>query len=594
MNKAECPFSFRVSLVATHKAFKQQSFADGVKQIGLQVNNLLSRSQEIVQPESAAFSTLIERRVNPITGMEDLYWQGYKRSIDDSMRRFIAYLKVTGASEAKIEQAKAERRQWQKIRQVTLALDDGQAIQWLALRDTDPQAGVAWQQLVMVDGQLVLQSRLLPFKDVNQINWFVDLVGTDRRSLEIDIDNTDGLSPLLTWAVQGKALDFKQELPELINRAGREQPIEAKELIRDFGVAGPVRVENYPVAVWESVSGAETIQLNPAKQNTEIIKTDFKEEEKEKEDRVIVSGFWFEVIRGRLLTTQTLVSSRAEEKAGIAQKNQVVLPTTEVSFVEQPSISNFLDENPAKEEIFESKKEPVVKGGVLFQAMTVGNQDSKQASIKLELKIESKEKLRIDLGKSLTAVKVPETAHQISEAIASEISKEASWGVSQPPAETIFEPAPKKVVSESQDKSLILPMTKTMVESEQEKITVSQVNRDETLLPIWEIKMQGISLDDIPEWNLSSVLIGEDLGWSMTVPGLKAEEKLETNAERAFKLGKWSEFDYLKKTAEVVETILLVIVNTNWEQPPLLRRKIIKDFGGDWGSGSVKYRQIQR
>lgn len=286
-------------------------------------------------------------------------------------------------------------------------------------------------------------------------------------------------------------------------------------------------------------------------------------------------------VSSEVLFQAPIVDSQIFKSLPIALKNQVVLPTTEVSLVRvAPAVQ--------PETVVQPEEEAVVARVI----WPVAEENLKEEEIIYQARAEAEE---VGLAK---VEQLEPTEQEAVSLIAEQPLRERLPALEVESRSTVEtegkEEVVESVVSENQDKSLILPMTKMMVESEQEKITVSQVNRDKTVLPIWEIKMQGISLDDIPEWNLSSVLIGEDLGWSMTVPGLKAEEELETNAERAFKLGKWSEFDYLKKAVEVVETILLVIVNTNWEQPPRLRRRVVKDFGGDWGSGSVKYRQIQR
>ncbi len=343
-----------------------------------------------------------------------------------------------------------------------------------------------------------------------------------------------------------------------------------------------------------------------AKNEIEIERTDIRTEEERQTGEEIFESKERTAVSGEVLFQAPIVDSQIFKSLPTAQKNQVVLPTTEVSF---------------KEEIFESKKEPVVKEGVLFQ-------------FALPVAASSVETERIEIVK-LPALAVEQVEQRVVREVVKSVVSENQDKSLILRQETLFQevtigdqdfesvPTELKnqaVLEQELEQNRVIYQADTVIpfrngirngikeaggetvrieimpheELVEEKITASQVNREKTVLPIWEIRMQGISLDDIPEWNLSSVLIGEDLGWSMTVPGLKAEEELETNAERAFKLGKWSEFDYLKKTVEVVETILLVIVNTNWEQPPRLRRKVVKDFGGDWGSGSVKHRQIQR
>ncbi len=229
---AEHDFSLRVALTAIYKGFRQSPDAgwDAVRNTRKDIDSI----------GKSDFITPIQIRVDSKTGERDLFWDGYDRSIADSMRRYVAFLKVTGAPAAKIKQAKAEWRMWNELQDIVLNLEAGESVEFLALRGLNPEDGVALQQISWQDGRLVLESQLLPFDQITQIDKFVGLMADSRQKLDLDMD-TNGLSSLLGWVVRGKALDFNKELPELMERV--VQPV-GRELMIDRPI------EIVPQKIW--------------------------------------------------------------------------------------------------------------------------------------------------------------------------------------------------------------------------------------------------------------------------------------------------------------------------------------------------------
>lgn len=611
MGSPDCPYNLRASLTVIQHAF-HDSVGDGFRAIGEEVNNAFSRGREVLTPNKP-FPDLEYEIVN-----NRLHWAGDRLSVVHHLRRYIVWLRANGGTETQLDQARLDLKAFRKIQRLALGLSNGNAVMWLAQKTTGPTDGVALQQIRKQGDKLIQSSQLLPFDQQSQIDIFQDQIGQNRDDVSID-DSVGG------WIVQGEALDFTQDLPGLVKQA--RQPVVLPEAISE------AMTLREPVTYTTIVRSIGEVGLAEASFTPDV--------------PVSVSeaaGFWFEVMAAvaapAVIETSVpeysventsrfgpAVSEIPAAPVAAADAPNVVETPTPVFVVNEPALrfepeASMLSEETTRiipvgsQKGFEQEKpsfvrvDPAVQPGVeavvvrAIWPMTEENlaEQLKAPKIKEEAIIYQARTKAEEVGEEIEQLEP--TEQPLRERLpALEVE---SWSTVE--AERTEEAA-ESVVSENQDKSLILPMTKMMVESEQEKLREDQVDqeaegetvrietmphRDKTVLPIWEIKMQGISLDDIPEWNLSSVLVGEDLGWSMTVPGLKAERELGTNAERAFKLGKWPEFDYLKKTAEVVETILSVIVNTNWEQPPLIRRRMVKDFGGDWGSGSAKYRQIQR
>ena len=161
----EC-FDWRVELVGFKK--------EGLSYAGKFLDNVLSRGKEL--PGNAYFQTELEKRVNSRTGKEELFWKGYERSVSASMRRNVAWLRLHKAAPEKIAQAKAEYKAWQQMEEIVLGLGQDEAVQFLALRGVEPEEGVALQQVSWVDGQLMLESQILPLNKVGEIEKFVELL----------------------------------------------------------------------------------------------------------------------------------------------------------------------------------------------------------------------------------------------------------------------------------------------------------------------------------------------------------------------------------------------------------------------------------
>jgi len=214
-----CEFDIRVSGIAISKAL-DRSFDQGLIQIGNEIKNVFTRTQEVTNPLEAYFRTLLTIKTNKI-GETALFWEGYDRSISNSMLRNAALLKLNGASKEEVEKAKAEWKMWNRLEQTTLNLGDGQAIQFLALRGIEAEQGIALQQIKREGEKLVLESQLLPFNQRSQIESFRRHIDENRKETGILPEN-EAVDSLVSWTTEGKAIDFKQDLPDLINQANRE------------------------------------------------------------------------------------------------------------------------------------------------------------------------------------------------------------------------------------------------------------------------------------------------------------------------------------------------------------------------------------
>ncbi|MCX6816675.1 MAG: hypothetical protein NTZ93_02340 [Candidatus Beckwithbacteria bacterium] len=208
---AEHSFDWQVAGIAISKAF-DQSFGQGVNQIGNEIKNVFAKTQEMVKPQESYFKTPLEIRDNKI------YWQDYEQSISHSLLRNAALLRLNGASKEEIEKAKAEWKMWNRLEEKILGLEKGQVVQFLALRGIDPELGVALQQIKREENELVLESQLMPFSQIDQIENFRELLGEKGEDVSFVSESAD-VDPMVGWAVQGVAIDFQQDLPELISEA---------------------------------------------------------------------------------------------------------------------------------------------------------------------------------------------------------------------------------------------------------------------------------------------------------------------------------------------------------------------------------------
>ena len=202
-------FSLAVAAVAVSKAF-DQSPRQGFLQIGREVNNLFTRTQEIVDPLGAYFVKPLEVKNSQI------FWEGYDRSITASLRRNAALLRLNKAPKAEYEKAKAECKNWKdNLEPKILGLTEGQGVQFLALRELMVDQGISLQQVSMRNGRLVLESQLMPFNQLSQVENFQELLSEGRENINLPLEN-ENVDSAVSWAVQGQTIDFKQDLPEMI------------------------------------------------------------------------------------------------------------------------------------------------------------------------------------------------------------------------------------------------------------------------------------------------------------------------------------------------------------------------------------------
>lgn len=231
----EC-FDPKVALVAIYKGFKDaHKFGDtplegGLKAIRHTVGDIGSRAREMQSPADAYFRTKLERRINPRTGKEELFWEGYDRSIRESMRRNVAWLKLYEADPGKIAQAKLEYHDWMQSEKTILDSNGDIPVRFFSLRDGDATLGMGFHQISWQNGELILESQLLPVGQVEQIEALRELVGSVREPV-----------------------DFKQELPGMI----RESLLVNQEVER-------------PIHMIESMSGGAGVDVHLGSVHEEV------------------------------------------------------------------------------------------------------------------------------------------------------------------------------------------------------------------------------------------------------------------------------------------------------------------------------------
>ena len=189
----EC-FDAKVALAATYKGFKDaHRFGDtplvgGLKAIGHTFEDIRSRGREIKNPTDAYFMTKLERKINPRAGRDELFWEGHNRSIRESMRRRVAWLRLHKAGPEEIAQAKLEYSDWVQSERTILESNGGMPVRFFSSRDGDATQGMAFHQVSSQNGELILESQLLPFGRVEQIETLRDLVGNMREPINFRQD----------------------------------------------------------------------------------------------------------------------------------------------------------------------------------------------------------------------------------------------------------------------------------------------------------------------------------------------------------------------------------------------------------------------
>lgn len=319
-----CSFTLRSSAVAFQRAFRD-SWSQGLAQIDRFSSDVGSRLQEYFLKDKAYFNTPIESRINPLTGKEDLYWQGYKRSIDASMRRNIGFLVIIGASRERIDQAKQERKLWQSIRNRAINLSEGEAIQFLALRTTDAAEGTALQQISRRDGRLVLESQLMPFDNSGQVIGFQDILNQKGEGIGLlSISDNNAVDPAVSWAVQGPAIDFQTELPGMIIEAMSPAPAVSESIAPSDSLTQlmPEMSMNQLIGVKKDVLGLNIVMSANASVPMEL--STFTQSE----DRGInhePTSFWWQLIAAQSAVT-TMPGESIIDKPAEVLTNELVLP----------------------------------------------------------------------------------------------------------------------------------------------------------------------------------------------------------------------------------------------------------------------------
>lgn len=476
-----CEFNLRSSLIALQRDFRQ-GVDEGINQTGRLITDIKTRIQEKLQPETAYFLTQIEVRINPLTAREDLYWQGYKRSIDESIRRHIALLRVRDESEARINQATAERRTWQMIRDRGLGLIEGEGIQFMALRTTNPAEGVAVQQLSRRDGQIILESQLLPFDKIDQIDNFRDLLGQRGKDISLESVASD-IDPVITWAVQGPAFDFQQDLPGMIEQINRPL-VFPDDLPAMIPMVNPDLLRQLPeVRLAEPVL---TLIDRPLKSERQVQASS-------------MTSFWFE----------TAAEAEAEAVSSIVEAPRILLMTNEITPDEIPLRLDFVDIlhflTPAKisTPVVDLEKDKPVTVTV-FEAPVVQplviNSEQKQkfkplATIKKDLNVTAA-KTRCCFPEKRILEK-PETATVVFESAAQQ----------------------KKLIYEIQaargEGGKAETKTKVKVE-EKEQIKTAETEVVKKAVPIYQSSWRPMAIEDIPEWVWQGTAANPDelLDWT--------------------------------------------------------------------------------
>ena len=217
---AEHDFSLRVAVTALYSGFKESPEA-GVRTVRNTIKDLASLGK-------SEFVTPIEIRTNAATGEVDLFWEGYDRSIEESMQRYVTYLEEIGADEERIKQAEDDLKNWQEIKRAALALEDGQELHYLSVRDKERGEGIASQRLQKMGDKLVLSSNLLP-RDNHEPKINVDVRILDRPIWWGFRPMTDMVAHVYTGSVHGNALVGEQVESRLefkVRREAEEQMIE--------------------------------------------------------------------------------------------------------------------------------------------------------------------------------------------------------------------------------------------------------------------------------------------------------------------------------------------------------------------------------
>jgi len=539
-------FDIRASLAAATKAF-DQSVASGWRAIKQEGKNLFTRGKEISDPWGAYFKTPLEIRLDSQTGKRKIFWQGYDRSVSASMRRHAAWLRLNGATKEEIGKARAELSAWQGLETVILGLEEGEAVQFLALRSLDSNDGVALQQVSLRNGRLALESQLLPFDRPEQIDKFIESVEFMGESLEINQAETD-VDLLVFWAVKGEAIDFKQDVPKLIGAATRAEQLPTIQSRQ--AVVGDV---------------PEVLAANPL------------------EDRVVSAkptSFWFEMAAG------VKIASRSDpEAAEAAESETIVLDRPEVTPVVFAATSGKIQEREVMEGV-----RPVVA----VKPVSAVSPASRPA------KASGKTGGRVDV--EAEAGVMPTGSDPVGQQPPSRINPEGieSTRPVEPDQPKVNLDAPQQdfvrdfvdlsapkhsmEVSEKVDVVKEQDHTEASGKTEVGQLRPSRINPEVVKVepPVWQVELEGLSWQEIPEWKFDNLLVEGDWGFSVAAGLTSLNEQIMT-AKRAFEGRQWPIFDFYCQVSNVVAATLFLIANTfclDTQGLILAEEKVFEKSGG--------------
>ena len=486
MAKCEsCVFDLKTAVVAVYKGF-EKSPAAGLKAIKHTVDDIISHKKE--DSGLPYFKNVLRKGIDAVTGLKDLFWPEYDRSVGRSMRRNEGLLIVNDAPKNELAKAKGERKMWQNhLLPAILDLKEGEAVQFLALRTTTAAEGVAFQQVSLKNGELVLESHLTPFNQEIQVNSFMELISEKREDLSVVPG--EGVDAAIGWMIKGSSIDFEQVLPELMLEAMTvdtstilwEQPV--------FTRAWPKL--NQPI----SFELASSVSLDPVMVATRS--TPPKPVVGVVTDRVVSvepNSFWWQ-----LLAAQVGAAARPT----VGPESEVV----EVVTVEQES---FVAELKESSQIVESVTEivitrPVEPTVVLKPEKKVVVTDKKQ-----EVKSEPAQLVKIKTAKSEKKSENPVEPEKF------EIpqSKTTIYEVFKPLANKAVKRIPE-LIKERRHQEPPAP------EKVQEKV-VKEPKKVEPDIPWWQMSFEGIDANDVPEWQIKQLLWPDfnylkDFSWLVSI-----------------------------------------------------------------------------
>ncbi len=220
MSCESCAFDVRNIPIAIKRGLRESG--DGLRYIGFEALNTVSRIQEILSPENKYFSPKLEVKTNVKTGERRIHWKSYVKSVESSMKRAEATARFFHRSSAEIDGLNAQRRLWNAFEQHALNLSDGESTSYITPKSINAKDGVSFIQIKKIGGELIEECQLLPFKTDTEVQNFKDNL-LQKQNISLQGDPKNIMPPLLFWVAEGRPIDFKNELPAIIQTA--EQPL---------------------------------------------------------------------------------------------------------------------------------------------------------------------------------------------------------------------------------------------------------------------------------------------------------------------------------------------------------------------------------